>query len=459
MTELTRYLRTLAGDVNPEQLNHLVFLCKGLESVPQYLESALDIFRMFTYGGKMRRLQFYLHDISEVIGLHADPQKLEEYGIPKKDVAVPDFSPKYLFHRCLTQIALTMNADDVTQMFAEFIRTWDGIQYDKYSTALDLFRILISRNIVGPTKVEVLSNVMGYVSSMCKHRHFIETYLKATHTHVIQEQVYPTVSLPSAEVESLLKKFQNLLQHNATAEMYKMREIEHPFCEKCSYEQKLSRCPKCPTTEIQYRGIAQVFSNFSPELVDNYDEIYCKRFLNKLGYYVYVNQNCVLTEFDAILSRRREEYKRHAEYDSFVCCVTSKGDNGKILDSEGKICNPSHLMSHFSDDMCPNLKGKPRVFLVQTYSKHSSSPLLLPSPQLDCLYVCHVLPVEYQRKGSLFIRALRGIVQKCGAYSDLMSMLTKVNQYIAESESSESVYVPVIVSHLQKLICFPSRVP
>ena len=236
--------------------------------------------------------------------------------------------------------------------------------------------------------------------------------------------------------------------------------IKIPFCEQCSYlhvTAPMNRCSKCMNSMFQYRGIAQVFNNCTSE--ENNDEYFLKKLLNRIGYYVYVAQNCTCSQFDKIFKMRRDEYNKHTEYDSFICCIISKGTGRNGVDSSGKECSLSDFTSQFSDTQCPSLEGKPCIFLVHTYDDEyrHDVPLQLPCQQLDSLYLYHTLPSEYQLKGSLFIRTLTDVVGKCGLFSDLGIMLTKVNQHIVESDSNEKTFVPVTVSRLKKCIYFPVK--
>ena len=334
-------------------------------------------------------------------------------------------------------------------MATQFIHTWDGIQYKDTTTAQNLFRVLIRRNIIGHQKLEVLFNVMSNIKPLYRHRKYIKNYLHVTGQQLIPPKDPSLVIMPAAftEGESFMEKLRSIVFQSGG----------------CTYKYKKSgqlmpdRCEKCSNTKIEYRGIAQVFCNYSTTFAQNDEEYKLKRILNKLGYYVYVNQDCPKEEFEIILKKRRDEYEHHKEYDSFVCCFISKGDNGKVLDSKGTPCDIAPLAAYFSNEQCHSLEGKPRVFLVQIYSDNCC---VLPTPQLDFLYVSLTLSTDHQEKGSLFITILKELVEKVGHRSDLVTILTKVNQQIVENTATTSDkknFVPVIVSCLQKRISFPIR--
>ena len=467
MMALTKCLRDIVDKIDKGKAENLIFLSEGFVLDSQHIERVHDVFRSFRYGGNMLSEQHYLHDIFEVIGLPVDSSKVDECELQNKEVTAGNFTYKYLFYRCLTQIARQMDPEDVQQMATHFIHTWDGIQYEDTTTAQNLFRVLIRRNIIGPQKLEVLFNVMGYIKPLYRHREYVKNYLHVTGQQLIPPKDPSLVIMPAAftEVESILEKLRSVVFQSSAAEQYVMREIEIALCGECTYKYKKSgqlmsdRCEKCPNTKIEYRGIAQVFCNYSAKFYQNDEDYKLKRILNKLGYYVFVNQDCPKKEFEIILKKRRDEYEHHEEYDSFVCCFISKGENGKVLDSQGLPCDIAPLAAYFSNEQCPSLEGKPRVFLVQIYSENINC-CVLPTPQLDFLYVSLTLPTEHQVKGSHFITILKEVVEKVGLCSDLVTILTKVNQQIVENTvttSDKKNFVPVIVSCLQKRICFPIR--
>ena len=156
MMALTKCLRDMADKIDKGKAENLIFLSEGFVLDSQHIERVHDVFRSFLYGGNMLREQHYLHDIFEVVGLPVDSSKVDECEIQTKEVTVANFTSKYLFYRCLTQIARKMDPEDVQQMATQFIHTWDGIQYEDTTTAQNLFRVLIRRNIIGPQKLEVL---------------------------------------------------------------------------------------------------------------------------------------------------------------------------------------------------------------------------------------------------------------------------------------------------------------
>ena len=56
----------------------------------------------------------------------------------------------------------------------------------------------------------------------------------------------------------------------------------------------------------------------------------------------------------------------HDHIDGFVLCIMTTGECERIRDIDGKTISLDELRRYFNDDNCPTLKGKPRIFIVET---------------------------------------------------------------------------------------------
>ena len=54
----------------------------------------------------------------------------------------------------------------------------------------------------------------------------------------------------------------------------------------------------------------------------------------------------------------------HANADCFGCAILSHGAEGIVYGTDGMI-RVDLLVSEFSEDKCPGLKGKPKIFIIQ----------------------------------------------------------------------------------------------
>lgn len=166
------------------------------------------------------------------------------------------------------------------------------------------------------------------------------------------------------------------------------------------------------------------------------------------------------------------------------------------------------IWEHFTDEKCPSLANKPKIFLVQAcqgkgsdegswihnddsgpsphYSSiyrrrapgRDSNPFATTCkpfesvqldkkkrPQKDFLIVYSTMPghVSYRdtENGTWFIESLCRVLNENKHEMDLFQMLTLVNLKVAVDYQSEDAYkqMPCIVSMLTKLIVFPKKKP
>ena len=94
------------------------------------------------------------------------------------------------------------------------------------------------------------------------------------------------------------------------------------------------------------------------------DEKNLSKTFRYLGYNVEVYRDCkargIKTIFRGLQARN---FDRH---DSFVCCILSHGDDGKIIGSDSLPVELDYIRSLFTaTDKCPTLKGKPKMFFIQ----------------------------------------------------------------------------------------------
>ena len=58
--------------------------------------------------------------------------------------------------------------------------------------------------------------------------------------------------------------------------------------------------------------------------------------------------------------------RENTVYDAFVCCILSHGNTGNIFTTDEETIPILEIADHFSDTRCPSLKGKPKVFFIQS---------------------------------------------------------------------------------------------
>ena len=61
------------------------------------------------------------------------------------------------------------------------------------------------------------------------------------------------------------------------------------------------------------------------------------------------------------LKREKEE----DQHDAFILVVLSYGGNGTVICTDDKEVPLRDIVNVFTDDNCPKLKGKPKLFFIQ----------------------------------------------------------------------------------------------
>ena len=74
----------------------------------------------------------------------------------------------------------------------------------------------------------------------------------------------------------------------------------------------------------------------------------------------------------------------HRDYDCFVCCILSHGQNDEeVFGSDGVVNNIKDLTGLFTGVKCPSLAGKPKVFLFQACRGHQQMDGVQPMIESD----------------------------------------------------------------------------
>ena len=82
-----------------------------------------------------------------------------------------------------------------------------------------------------------------------------------------------------------------------------------------------------------------------------------------LGYSIEIYRDCKASEIVGVFNGLQE--RNFSEHDSFVCCILSHGQEGKIIGSDSRPIELDDITSLFTADKCPTLSGKPKMFFIQ----------------------------------------------------------------------------------------------
>lgn len=59
------------------------------------------------------------------------------------------------------------------------------------------------------------------------------------------------------------------------------------------------------------------------------------------------------------------QHTGHAQGDCAIVCILSHGEEGYIFGADGKKFELDAVFSLFDNTCCPNLRGKPKIFIIQ----------------------------------------------------------------------------------------------
>ncbi|XP_055299281.1 caspase-1-like [Sitodiplosis mosellana] len=276
------------------------------------------------------------------------------------------------------------------------------------------------------------------------------------------------------------------------------------------------------------RGLALIFNHEvfdcnTPRKGTRADRDNLHKTLEALDFDVEIFENESISDIKGILEEIAA--KDHSDSDCLMIVVLTHGDQVPLVGSRnfrGQLLSTilahdlvsylhasdnkyplQKIWEHFTDDKCPSLANKPKIFLIQAcqgkatdegygvstqnYSSiyrrrapgQDSNPFSTTKyktfesvqldkkkrPQKDYLIVYSTMPghVSYRdtENGTWFIESLCKVLNEKKHELDLFQMLTLVNQKVAVDYQSEDAYkqMPCIVSMLTKLIMFPKKKP
>ena len=93
------------------------------------------------------------------------------------------------------------------------------------------------------------------------------------------------------------------------------------------------------------------------------------RLFSDLGFEVEVKQNLIKTEFDREV-RNFSQKREHLTGHMMIMAVLSHGRDGNIFAADGRVISTETIYEKFNNQFCPFLKGKPKFFIIQVFSKH-----------------------------------------------------------------------------------------
>ena len=187
---------------------------------------------------------------------------------------------------------------------------------------------------------------------------------------------------------------------------------------------------------------------------------------NLLGYSVKARINCTSGE----IVNAVEEYAKEAarNHDSFVCCISSHGEDGKVQGTDNRLVSLESLANCLTTDEVKKLRDKPKMFFIQACRGDE-----LPNPQrYDAPHAGKYLPGDSdfffglattpntKADRNLYIPELCTVLKTHYKHLDLLTMVTMVHGNVVKKHHdrhNDYKQQPQLVSTLRKQVCFKRK--
>ena len=113
--------------------------------------------------------------------------------------------------------------------------------------------------------------------------------------------------------------------------------------------------------------------------------------LAQIGFKIIRRDNLKKWEIDRELKAIAEA--EHKKFDCFLCIMSSHGTTNKIYGSDGYDVMISQQLKRFKSDTCPDLQGKPKIFLFQLCNTESEGRIII-SLGTSFAGTRHILPYQ-----------------------------------------------------------------
>ncbi|XP_019621031.1 PREDICTED: uncharacterized protein LOC109467467 isoform X2 [Branchiostoma belcheri] len=138
---------------------------------------------------------------------------------------------------------------------------------------------------------------------------------------------------------------------------------------------------------------------------------------------------------DIISLLRHVNLADHSVNDCFLVCIMSHGSQGKVYGSDGVGLDLQDLTEPLTERSCPNLAGKPKVFLIQACrgdcNVNANRDFSLPKAPNIYLGMatqpCHIA-CRSETEGNPFIKCITKVLAEEVGRMDLLQIMTKVTK-------------------------------
>uniref|UniRef100_A0A8D8F140 Caspase-1 n=3 Tax=Culex pipiens TaxID=7175 RepID=A0A8D8F140_CULPI len=202
--------------------------------------------------------------------------------------------------------------------------------------------------------------------------------------------------------------------------------------------------------------------------------------LKRLGFDVDIYSDKGKEEINKITEKASRQ--DHSNADCLLVAILTHGDDGDSLCAHDGSYQFSSVWTQFTEERCPSLAGKPKIFIVQACRGQELDPGVttveqdgiaryIGSAEADFLFAFATAPgfMSFRNieSGSWFIQELCVELNENGERYDLLTLFTFVTQRVAHQHESnvpdnpeyhQKKQIPCIVSKLSRLLLLSGRV-
>ncbi|KFP25172.1 Caspase-8, partial [Colius striatus] len=371
-------------------------------------------------------------------------------------------------------------SEDITEDKLKSFKVFLGKELPKCklnskTTMLDVFIEMEKKGILGEDNLSVLKNLCREINvSLLRRIEEYELNLSGREEVLIPEEQKGSTGGPKAQARgqalSVASDSPGHWDESSWLEVYKMTSQPRGVCvilNNHSFAKARAAVPK--PKDLKDRPGTHV------------DAVALRRVFQKLHFTVAEHRDLMADEIRKIVDIYR--CKDHKARDCFVCCILSHGKKGIVYGVDGEEVPIQELTTAFTEQNCPSLAGKPKVFFVQAcqgnachkgVTVETDSGQQDSSIETDTRLQLDYIPAEADfllgmatlqdfisyrspRRGTWYIQALcQHLEYSCPRGEDILTILTAVNQEVSRKSCNKvEKQMPEPGFTLTKKLIFP----
>ena len=125
--------------------------------------------------------------------------------------------------------------------------------------------------------------------------------------------------------------------------------------------------------------------------------------------------------------------KDFSNYDCFVCVIVSSGSvEGEIYGTDDEVINLEAITALFNYKRCPQLEGKPKIFLIEAFQEAESAKIPGSGPFSsagfleDDFLICYACSPD----PATFLTSIAEVFEKYSEEEHILDMMLRVNSQL-----------------------------